>query len=76
MLQLPTDYDIEAGPIELTFDLATKGLIDAAHDHNMAVHYWTINDRDEMRMLVELGADGIMSDYPHRLAEVYAEYSK
>ena len=76
VLQLPTDYDIEAGPIELTFDLATKGLINAAHDHNMAVHYWTINDRDEMRMLVELGADGIMSDYPHRLAEVYAEYSK
>ena len=76
VLQLPTDYDIEAGPIELTFDLATEGLIDAAHDHNMAVHYWTINDRDEMRMLVELGADGIMSDYPHRLAEVYAEYSK
>ena len=76
VLQLPTDYDIEAGPIELTFDLATKGLIDAAHNHNMAVHYWTINDRDEMRMLVELGADGIMSDYPHRLAEVYAEYSK
>ena len=76
VLQLPTDYDIEAGPIELTFDLATKGLIDAAHDHNMAVHYWTINDKDEMRMLVELGADGIMSDYPHRLAEVYAEYSK
>ena len=76
VLQLPTDYEIEAGPIELTFDLATKGLIDAAHDHNMAVHYWTINDRDEMRMLVELGADGIMSDYPHRLAEVYAEYSK
>ena len=23
-----------------------------------------------------IGADGIMSDYPHRLAEVYAEYSK
>lgn len=76
VLQLPTEYDISAGPIELTIDLATEGLIDAAHDHNMAVHYWTINDRDEMRMLVELGADGIMSDYPHRLAEVYAEYSK
>lgn len=76
VLQLPTEYELEASPIELEIDLATKGLIDAAHDHNMAVHYWTINDRDEMRMLVELGADGIMSDYPHRLAEVYAEYSK
>ena len=24
-----------------------------------------------MRMLIDLGADGIMSDYPHRLKEVY-----
>ena len=76
VLQLPTEYELEAGPIELTIDLATEGLIDAAHKHNMAVHYWTINDRDEMRMLIELGADGIMSDYPHRLQEVYGEYSK
>ena len=76
VFQLPTDYDIEAGPIELTIDLATKHLIDTAHKHNLSVHYWTINDRDEMRMLIDLGADGIMTDYPHRLAEVYAEYSK
>ena len=76
VFQLPTEYDISAGPIELTIDLATKHLIDTAHKHNLSVHYWTINDRDEMRMLIELGADGIMSDYPHRLAEVYAEYSK
>ena len=26
--------------------------------------------------LIEMGADGIMTDYPHRLAEVYAEYNK
>ena len=76
VFQLPTDYDIGVGPIELTFDLATKHLVDTAHKHNLAVHYWTINDRDEMRMLIDLGADGIMTDYPHRLAEVYAEYSK
>ena len=76
VFQLPIDYDIEAGPIELTFDLATKYLVDTAHKHNLAVHYWTINDKDEMRMLIGIGADGIMSDYPHRLAEVYAEYAK
>ena len=76
VFQLPIDYDIEAGPIELTFDLATKQLVDTAHKHNLAVHYWTINDKDEMRMLIDIGADGIMTDYPHRLAEVYAEYNK
>ena len=72
VFQLPIDYSL-AG---LTFDLATEYLVDTAHDHNLAVHYWTINDRDEMRMLIDIGADGIMSDYPHRLAEVYAEYAE
>jgi len=76
VLQLPTTYDLEIGGMELTIDLATPGLIKAAHAHNLSVHYWTINDPDEMRMLIELGADGIMTDYPHRLAEVYAEYEE
>ncbi len=76
VFQLPTDYDISLGSLELNFNLATQHLVDAAHKHNLAVHYWTINDRDEMRMLIGIGADGIMTDYPHRLAEVYAEYSK
>ena len=76
VFQLPIDYDISAGPIELTFDLATEYLVNTAHKHNLAVHYWTINDKDEMRMLIGIGADGIMTDYPHRLAEVYAEYAE
>ena len=76
VFQLPIDYDLSAGPIELTIDLATQRLVDTAHKHNLAVHYWTINDKDEMRMLIGIGADGIMTDYPHRLAEVYAEYTK
>ena len=67
VFQLPTE--------EIGIDLATEYLVDRAHDHNLAVHYWTINDRDEMRMLIGIGADGIMTDYPHRLAEVYAEYA-
>ena len=75
VLQLPTDYDISVGPIDLTFDLATQRLVNAAHDHNLSVHYWTINKPEEMRMLIDLGADGIMTDYPHRLQEVYAAYT-
>ena len=74
VLQLPTEYELEIAGLEMKIDLATPGLIDAAHDHNMAVHYWTINEVDEMRELIELGADGIMTDYPHLLAEVYREY--
>ena len=58
------------------FDLATESLVNTAHRHNLAVHYWTINDIDEMEYLISIGADGIMTDYPHRLAEVYENYGK
>ena len=53
------------------FNFATKRLIECAHKHNVAVQYWTINDEAEMQRLIELGVDGIMTDYPGRLKEVY-----
>lgn len=56
--------------------LNTRYLVWTAHRHNLAVHYWTINDPEEMRQLIDIGADGIMTDYPHLLQEVYAEYAQ
>lgn len=50
--------------------LATAELVTAAHRHGIAVHFWTINDRAEMEYLIDIGADGIITDYPHRLKEV------
>ena len=61
---------------EYGFDLATRHMVRAAHRHNMAVHYWTINDPEEMKHLIDIGADGIMTDYPHRLQDVYDTYGK
>lgn len=45
-------------------DLATPRVVAAAHAHNIAVQFWTINDEDEMRRLVSLGVDGITTDRP------------
>ena len=59
---------------EYGLKLAKRSLVKNAHDHNLAVHFWTINDKEDMRYLIEIGADGIMTDYPHRLAEVYEEH--
>ena len=59
---------------EYGVDLATKKLVDTAHKHNIAVHYWTINDPEEIRHLIEIGADGITTDDPHLLQEVYGSY--
>lgn len=45
----------------------------AAHAAGLAVHPWTINDRDEMERLCDVGVDGIISDVPTLLAEVLEE---
>lgn len=61
-------------PMKQGVNLATKSLVETAHKHNIAVHYWTIDDIDDMKFLISIGADGIMTNYPHRLKDVYNTY--
>lgn len=42
-------------------------MINDAHRKGMAVLYWTVNDPEEMKLLIELGADGIITDRPDLL---------
>ncbi len=62
VFQLPTE--------KMGIPLNTRWLVESAHRHNVAVHYWTINDVSEMQHLIDIGADGIMTDYPHLLGQV------
>ena len=68
-LQIPTSYDLG-----VEVPLNKKTLIERAHRRNIAVQYWTINDEDEMRELIELGCDCIMTDNPVLLRSVLDEY--
>jgi glycerophosphoryl diester phosphodiesterase len=47
--------------------LLTQKFVDTAHKLNLKVHAWTINELADMRRLLELGVDGIITDYPDRL---------
>ena len=68
-LQIPVSYDIG-----FELNLVSKSLVKRAHKRNIAVQYWTINDPDEMRTLIELGADCLMTDNPKVMREVLEEY--
>ncbi len=43
------------------------------HHNNMFLHYWTINDKEEMQRLIELGCDGIITDRPDLMIELLRE---
>lgn len=45
----------------------TPEFITMAHARGMAVHVWTINDVDEAQRILDMGADGIITDIPARM---------
>jgi glycerophosphoryl diester phosphodiesterase len=50
--------------------ILSDGFVKAAQGRNMKVDAWTINDQDNMRRIITLGVDGIITDYPDRLLAV------
>ena len=54
--------------------VVNRRFIEAAHARNMRVQVWSVNDVKVMQRLLELGVDGIMTDYPQRLLELLKKY--
>lgn len=46
----------------LFMQFASEKFIVRVRQHNREIHFWTVNDQNEMRRLLQLGAHGIVSD--------------
>jgi glycerophosphoryl diester phosphodiesterase len=63
---LAAQVPIRQGPVRMV----TAAFVRRAHQRGMQVHVWTVDDADEMRRLLDLGVDGIMTDRPAVLRTV------
>ncbi len=60
-LQIPADFGGRP--------LVTRELVEFAHAHDVLVHVWTINEPAEIERLLDLGVDGLVSDFPRRVID-------
>lgn len=51
-------------------DVITPRFVAQAHRDGFRIDAWTINEEEQMRYLISLGVDGIITDYPERLLSV------
>ena len=60
---------VRQGPLTVV----TEAFIERAHALGIMVHVWTIDDPREMHRLLDLGVDGLMTDRPTVLRDVFEE---
>jgi len=69
----PAEF-LQVPPRRGELEVLHEQFIPTAHELGLKVHVWTINDKDDMRTLIEdFGVDGIMTDDPPLLTTVIEE---
>ncbi|MBI5042800.1 MAG: glycerophosphodiester phosphodiesterase [Nitrospirae bacterium] len=62
--------DLKAYSFHASNKILSKEIVDKVHKKGMRLFVYTINDGNEMRRVIELGVDGIFTDFPDRLADI------
>lgn len=52
------------------YKLATREMVVECHDKGMKFVPWTVNTLEEMQEMVDMGVDGIITDYPNLFADL------
>jgi len=52
------------------FKAITANTVEEVHDRGLQIIPWTVNDTTDMKAMIALGVDGIITDYPNRIKSV------
>jgi glycerophosphoryl diester phosphodiesterase len=63
--------EAKASYISPYYPYVTKDFVNLAHDNGLKVLPWTVNTKEDMLRLNDCGVDGIISDFPNKLREIF-----
>jgi glycerophosphoryl diester phosphodiesterase len=66
----PTAESFQVPEYSGDLHVVTPSFVENAHAKNVMVQPWTINSTAQMQYMIEVGVNGIMTDYPARLMEL------
>jgi len=58
---------LKASAIHPSLGIITRDNTKLSHEAGFKVNVWTVNEREDIRRMIDFGVDGIISDYPNRL---------
>ena len=61
--------EVGASTLSLSHNAATPELARELHRRDLALYVWTVDAFDDLRRMIQIGVDGIISNYPDRLKE-------
>jgi len=63
-------YSIGLG---MNFDKIDEAYVQRVREHNLLIHPYTVNQKEDMRKLLDWGVTGMFTNFPDRLQEVLRE---
>jgi glycerophosphoryl diester phosphodiesterase len=80
LVAVPTNdlilYALELGSVAINpqFSLVSYDMIEEAHRNSLKIYPWTVNDNSQMLELLQMGVDGVITDFPNFGLEVLKDF--
>jgi glycerophosphoryl diester phosphodiesterase len=69
-LYSPAFFALQVPEKSNNITVMTEQFVRAAHERNLKVEPWTINDTEQMKAYISWGVDGIITDRPDLMLEI------
>jgi glycerophosphoryl diester phosphodiesterase len=75
-LYMPEEYckKVGADGLHPYFYALNKAILENAHKEGLTVNPFTVNDENTMKMLLSIGVDGIITNYPDKLKKIMEDF--